>query len=417
MNQSIPADRTHLPESRSGEKRHTPDTAPAFAATTGSALLDAVRALAALLVCVEHWRNLLFLDFDQLAVKTLPVRALYVLAAGGHQAVVLFFVLSGYLVGGSVLRSNSRGTWSWSDYATRRMVRLWIVLLPALAAGALWDFSGLRLHLAPGLYGGLVPNHTIGNLAETLTLPAFFGNIAFLQTIVVAPFGSNGALWSLANEFWYYVLFPLAVCAVRKRTRPLYRVVYAVVALAVAILVGKDIMEAFPFWLLGALLYALPRPVVSAPLRWLAAVAYSGFFFVMCMASRGRIHIPLGTGLAGDSVLAVATVLFLWVLLGARDKAPHRFDISLARATARFSYSLYLAHTPFLVFMTALLAHDSRWQVDARHLLLAGGILAAAVSYSWLLGFCTEFRTDEVREWIASRLFRAAPARESHQVA
>ena len=39
-------------------------------------------------------------------------------------------------------------------------------------------------------------------------------NAFFLQTIVGPTFGSNGPLWSLAYEWWYYVLFPLALGAV-----------------------------------------------------------------------------------------------------------------------------------------------------------------------------------------------------------
>ena len=53
----------------------------------------------------------------------------------------------------------------------------------------------------------------------TLTWPVLAANALFLQTIVAArnaphpvpTFGSNGALWSLSYEFWYYLAFPLLV--------------------------------------------------------------------------------------------------------------------------------------------------------------------------------------------------------------
>jgi peptidoglycan/LPS O-acetylase OafA/YrhL len=38
-------------------------------------------------------------------------------------------------------------------------------------------------------------------------------NAFFLQTIAGPTFGSNGPLWSLAYEWWYYVLFPLVLAA------------------------------------------------------------------------------------------------------------------------------------------------------------------------------------------------------------
>src|SRR6185369_2558000 len=34
-------------------------------------------------------------------------------------------------------------------------------------------------------------------------------NAVFLQTIAAPTFGSDAPLWSLAYEFWYYVMFPL----------------------------------------------------------------------------------------------------------------------------------------------------------------------------------------------------------------
>jgi len=45
---------------------------------------------------------------------------------------------------------------------------------------------------------------------KILPLPA---NVFFLQTITVPVYGSNSPLWSLANEFWYYLLFPLLLLA------------------------------------------------------------------------------------------------------------------------------------------------------------------------------------------------------------
>ena len=50
----------------------------------------------------------------------------------GYQAVMVFFVLSGYFISSTVLRSINENRWSWSDYLIKRVTRLWIVLIPAL---------------------------------------------------------------------------------------------------------------------------------------------------------------------------------------------------------------------------------------------------------------------------------------------
>ncbi|WP_157178407.1 acyltransferase family protein [Terriglobus roseus] len=104
----------------------------------------------------------------------------YALSAGGHRSVVLFFVLSGYLIAGSILRSAERGPWNWRDYALRRLVRLWIVLIPGLLLCAAWDGLGMALHRAPLLYAGANGNHLMQNVAAARTWPIFFGNLFFL---------------------------------------------------------------------------------------------------------------------------------------------------------------------------------------------------------------------------------------------
>jgi peptidoglycan/LPS O-acetylase OafA/YrhL len=52
-------------------------------------------------------------------------------------------------------------------------------------------------------------------MAEHLGFSTFVGNLLQLQTIVVSSLGSNGPLWSLANEWWYYVLFGFCMIVYR----------------------------------------------------------------------------------------------------------------------------------------------------------------------------------------------------------
>src|ERR1700722_6088811 len=107
-------------------------SAPSFQSTVASVLLDALRGVAALLVCIDHWRYLLFIDYPQLTFHRKLLFLPYAMCTMGHQAVVVFFVLSGYLVGGHVLRARETGRWSWSVYLIQRGVRLWPVLVPAV---------------------------------------------------------------------------------------------------------------------------------------------------------------------------------------------------------------------------------------------------------------------------------------------
>jgi peptidoglycan/LPS O-acetylase OafA/YrhL len=98
--------------------------------------LDAIRGAAALIVTLGHARGLFF---SSLTEKT-HFHELTI----GDEAVMVFFVLSGYLVGGSVLRDMRAGTWNWSSYLIKRLVRLWVVLVPAVLLGVLIDSIGFH---------------------------------------------------------------------------------------------------------------------------------------------------------------------------------------------------------------------------------------------------------------------------------
>ena len=87
----------------------------------------------------------MFVDFAATANLGWAGKTFYFLTGLGHQAVMVFFVLSGFLVGGHVYTAVAEGRWSWPDYLIKRLTRLWIVLLPALVLTAIWDRIGITV--------------------------------------------------------------------------------------------------------------------------------------------------------------------------------------------------------------------------------------------------------------------------------
>jgi peptidoglycan/LPS O-acetylase OafA/YrhL len=75
--------------------------------------LDTMRGLAALVVALGHARGLSLPSFTGGSVSPEGAAQQATTSAGqlsiGHEAVMVFFVLSGYLVGGSVLKALSAG--------------------------------------------------------------------------------------------------------------------------------------------------------------------------------------------------------------------------------------------------------------------------------------------------------------------
>ncbi|MDE3106179.1 MAG: acyltransferase [Acidobacteriota bacterium] len=355
--------------------------------------------LAALIVCTTHWRSMFFPGFNLLHSNRIPLLPFYLVTVGGHQAVIVFFVLSGLLVGQVVLRDVENGTWSWKNYLTHRMVRLWLVLLPALLLGLFWDRLGLAMQHAYPWYSGnyLRLMYPPDLIVRHLSLSTFLANCAFLQKIIRPEFGTNSPLWSLSNEFWYYILFPCCVLALHRKTRPVARVAYGLAAVAIAIFVGHVIASYFLVWLGGVVLLKLPLHQFGRMQRLAATVVYFAMFTACA---------PLSKQFGGpaDALLAILTVAYVWMLYGTREQAKETHASVLARQGARFSYTLYLVHFPLLYFIAGFFIHQTQLVPNVRNLTSAFLVLLPTLIYAWLVAMATEFNLIPVRDWVKTRL-------------
>jgi len=367
-----------------------------FRETGASVALDAIRGLAALLVMFDHCHNLFFVDYGTALRGSAHPHLMYLLYAfgsAGREAVVVFFVLSGYLIGGSVFRALDQDRWSWKDYLTHRFVRLWLVLIPALVLCAGWDTARLALGGAHG--AGLLA----AVRAEGVTWKLFLSNVLFLQSVRTTTFGSDRVLWSLAAEFWYYMLFPLGLLALRRTTRPGARLAYAAGFLAVAVFVNRPLIGLFPVWLYGVVLARIRPPKAGAALRWISAAVYAPCLFLFAMIPWPWRIFKM------DYALGLLTVIFLWIVLSAFGRMDQQTVVARAsRGLARASYSLYLVHYPFLAFLSVLLGVEGRWAPSPAHLAAGACLCAAALLYSFGVAACTEWHNDKVRLWVEEKL-------------
>lgn len=164
--------------------------------------LDAIRAACAIAVCAGHLRAATLVDHASLDTPSALSKLFYLSTGLGHQAVIVFFVLSGFFVGGAALRRAD--AFDPTRYAIARLTRLWIVLIPALAATALIDLV-IATRAPDVLAGAYASTWNSGPMPATPYAGdaiTFLANVFFLQTVVAPVYGTNAPLWSLANEFW-----------------------------------------------------------------------------------------------------------------------------------------------------------------------------------------------------------------------
>jgi peptidoglycan/LPS O-acetylase OafA/YrhL len=378
--------------------------------------LDLIRGLAALAVLVYHVRYRFFLDYHDLPNPTLLSKVFYVLTAFGHDAVMIFFVLSGYFISASVIRDCRQQRWSWAKYATNRLTRLYLVLLPGLLLTVFWDQLGLACFADHPIYTGVAQPwmHDFFDVGRNFNLPISFGNAVFLQGISVPPLGSNVPLWSLSYEFWYYVLFPCAWLALVGARSWWKRLIAAGGFLVLLYWVGTSMVFYFPIWLFGTAVCLLP-PLRSFTQRqravatWTALGAFAASLIVVHSSGFRR--------LVGDSVLrmdyciGVSFAVFLYLLVQDRTASAEGRYARVASGLASFSYSLYVAHMPLLVFCRAWLVPNEPWRPDLVHLGIGAAISVVGVVYAVLLSRFTEAQTDTIREFFLKQLARMARQR------
>lgn len=384
-----------------------------------SRALDVSRGLAALAVVVQHTRTYLFADLNLLRPQPLAVRAVYFLAGFGHAAVMAFFVLSGFLVGGSALAAIEEGRFSWRRYLLQRGTRLWIVLIPALALTALWDRAGLLIAVHPATLALHARSDAFLGHSWTVEghgLAAFVGNALFLMNLLVPTFGSNGSLWSLGNEFTYYVLFPLAVIAVIDR-RDSRRALIALVLFALlAWTIEREILEWGAIWLMGTAVARAPRLQLSS--RAAAALALGLGAALAGVLAYDRVtanHISFATDALVGALFALALYALRCTPQGTAEPGAAQPPSRLARpfvALAGFGYTLYLVHEPPLALLREwiIVRPHHRWAPSPAHLALGAAIVVALVAYAYALSRVTEARTDHVRAWLQRRLGSLHPS-------
>ncbi|MGF9891293.1 acyltransferase [Priestia megaterium] len=309
----------------------------------------------------------------------------------GYQAVMVFFVLSGYFISTSVIKSMQNETWCWKEYLIKRCVRLWIVLIPALVLTYVCATIQVHIFGATPLFYGV------------LNIKTLLGNIFFTQDILVKQYGLNGPLWSLTYEFWYYILFPCALLVFYSK-RKVSKFFYLVIFIGISLLVGKQIMLYFIVWLLGALI-AIVKPFafkknsvnyfVLFILTAVAAASTKGLYTLYDAQTNwmNPYFIPdLSVGIA-------FTLLIYWVIsLFSAKNANGKLAIS--KELAGFSYTLYLVHYPLLYFWNAWMS-SPYWHIDNKHTLGVKIIyLVAIIVYAYILAKVTEFKTAKFTSMI-----------------
>lgn len=378
---------------------------PSPTATMRLDVLDLLRSIAAQLVVMNHMRATYFVDFAETSARDPLTVAFYTLTGFGHQAVIIFFVVSGFLVGGAGWRAYAAQVWHPVSFFLRRLARLWIVLFPALILTLLIDTLGR--FMAPSLYLGEYfslflsgPDPSL-NLEASQGIDAFLGNLFFLQTIEVPVYGTNSPLWSLANEFWYYAIFILSLTVATSNQHIAVRLVcMAVLVYMLTHLPGHILLPGL-VWVAGAAVAVGLQTGLVHRFGATALIVATLMFLGSMLAARFEAFSSIGD-LGSDIVIGTTTALFL-MTIAHRAQLPRRLA-HFAVSTSEYSYTLYLIHFPILMFVAAVFFKGTQVTLSTTSMALFCGIFLGVNFLAFIFYLAFEAHTIKVQRAIATAM-------------
>ena len=320
-----------------------------------SVLLDVLRIAAAAVVLVFHATSIWTTAYPGLHEA---------LGKASHAAVVVFFVISGYVIASTTARNN-RGP---RQYAVARLSRLYSVMGPALLLTAAIEY--VVVHADAAVAARYVRDYS--GVRYLLSL-LFCNEAGFISA---AP-PINSPLWSLSYEFWYYTLF--GIWFYRKSTRK------AGLWLAVAaVLAGPKILLLLPIWLFGVGACRWPGPAVGVGRAWV------GVGLLLVLAGLAVAYLPAWPLTVGDKplfmtgqfatdwVVGALVALAIWCVPADEVSVPGAW-VKPLRTVADLAFPLYVLHFPLLVLGRVLVV----WRVNdlvQMGLVMAGVIVLAVIA-------------------------------------
>lgn len=344
--------------------------------------LDLIRFLAAFLVLSGHFRGAFFVEYGLLPLEQQGVLTsfFYLVTRLGHEAVLIFFVMSGFLVGGRVIERLRDGTFDLKSYTIDRFVRIFLPL-----------FSALLL---------LIPTNWI--LGIKMDWLAWFGNLFSLQGICCPSVIDT--LWSLSYEVWFYIL---AGCLTLFFKKHLNGMIVPFTFLIICLSVFTKLNSVYLFiWLMGTIAYLIIPPKRNKLLLW-------GSLLAMCVlvaalqATRGSRSFSAGGWYSYLPNREILELLFsftfcmflLQVILIRPTNSCMESINNWGTKLARFSYTLYLVH----MLILRLLENCGMPKSDVINLTSIGYYileLAIGMMSAYLIYWFFEKRTAAVKLWL-----------------
>lgn len=301
--------------------------------------LDSVRGLSCLIVLVGH-ANQVFVT---------PIESGHAVFVGFFTqfSVMVFFALSGFLVGTSIFRNIKRNyQFRISQYAYDRALRIYPPLITAtFLTILLWK---LAPHIFPsGTYMFVETPNKLARSGINTNAKEILGSLFFLNGFKTATPGPNGPLWSLSYEIWYYVFAGLIFMLPRRK----FMTIILLMAAIYLTHKNQQFIMLSTVWIAGLALakYCQSGRLPSAKTLQVAALglAAATIIAIVCVLKLKPGHSAWLTPLNYFMIVSGIwfTVILAMVMRGVI------FLPTFFHKSAAYSYTLYIVHFPIMLLI------------------------------------------------------------------
>ncbi len=322
--------------------------------------LDWLRFLAAFMVVLKHSKDTSWVSYsmmDEASRANIITKIIFLLTRYGFEAVIVFFVLSGYLVGGATFKRLGTGKFDIGDYAADRVSRILLPLIPAILIAAGVEYT----------------------ITHELSWWTVAGNLASLQGIAVPSMLYSPPLWTLSYEVWFYIVNG-AIASIAMRSR---NIVLPMCVLSGGLAIFSFLrVDYLCIWYIGAIFGWMNIGNKSTSNLVFSIAAFLAFVVItdIAIVKNDTSHF------ARMSIFSLSISSLLMVREMAKFEVVERSIWKIGTYLSSFSYSLYLIHYPVLFMIQAYFpknnhmgyAEVSRFFISVAASLISGYLFYAA---------------------------------------
>ena len=300
--------------------------------------IDWLRFLASFIVVLCHLRSSHYVEYGSLESnsKNTFIFMFFASTRLGYEAVVMFFALSGILVGGKLIEKSMSEKLIISNYFIDRFFRIYVPYVPIL------------------VLSGLVS-------VEKIDFKNLSINLLGLQGIFGVVFSGNNSLWTLSYEIWFYVLAGSMSSLVFLNSKKTFKSLQ-IIAFFIAVSLYTKLDSTFLFcFIIGsvlnflkintkysrtALIYSLLFSILLAILSQLASdsISLNYDFYKQFLPTRKNATILMCFSFC---------VLIKSLSCSIPSNTLYCAIEKLGSNLASFSYTLYLCHLPVIYFLSS----------------------------------------------------------------